>query len=224
MPDECESGTVYQEASAINPAWVQTLRSGAVDLIDPTPEQINFDTIVDVLAITPRFGGHTESWPCVYSVAQHLAEGAFSVARETGRDDWAAAFLLHDAHEALIGDDTSPKVLALATIADRLIIGGGVTIRVANTSLKTRLDTAIYTAAGIGHLQLDAVAERTVKLFDIRMCRSERDARLAPPPYPWADAIENAEPLPWLDLSPWSAQIAREQWVRAFEAYIRPWR
>lgn len=212
MPEQCEVGNLYAERIPIHPAWVQTVNSGAVCLVNPKIEQVKFEAIALGLARCARFAGHTIKF---YSVAQHLAAGAEAVLRDTGRRDWAAAYLLHDAHEAYIGDDTSPKMLALASVADQLY-GSGEIIRRTFRSLKNRLDSVIYPAAGI-LWPLDPETHHIVKEYDLRMCRTERDLLMTTPPHPWADVLEQAEPIEGVDLEFWWEDRAYSTWMEMLE-------
>lgn len=210
--------------------WIQTLGSngkgGKFDPTDPKPEDVDFAVIARVLARTPRFGGHTNQG--VYSVAQHCVEGARSLLREVNVLDrlqgqergaqqrWAAAtaFLLHDAHEAYIGDIATPVAESLAFLANGVYphVDGAYIVKFAIHALKGRLDEAIYGAAGVAWPLAPEVAS-LVKQIDVRMCRTERDARMATPPGEWDEAIEAAEPVPGVDLSMWSEDEAAGAWL-----------
>lgn len=191
--------------------WIQTLGGNWLDLANPDPAHIRFRHVAMVLARVPRFAGHTERG--VYSVAQHCVEGARAILRDGHGRDAAFAFLLHDAHEAYIGDMPTPLVAALAAVASGLSPGGTCathSLLIKNTVavLKQRLDDAIYIAAGALPPHSKLPTARLVKLYDLRMLRTERDARLAPPPAPWVDVVENATPIEGCDLYPWSEDVA----------------
>lgn len=198
--------------------WLQTLsppispaqfRGGALDLVNPKPEQVGFRAGSIVLGRIPRFGGHTERG--VLSVAQHQSEGAKAILRETGNRDHAAAFLIHDFHEYALGDDATPKLEALACIAieEAGDINAAVFIRAVFREAKRRLDAAIYPAAGLPW-PLPYETARAVKAMDMRMCATERNARMAPSPQPWSEIYETAEPVRGVDLSPMSASEAAD--------------
>lgn len=204
---ESQAPSIVPDAPAVPAIWIQTLpalgsRQGrALDLIDPKPEQIDFRTIATVLSRVPRFAGQTGGG--VLSVAQHCTEGARAILRDTGRNDWAAAFLLHDAHEYAMGDIATPVAQALAHHAEK-DLGKGGAVSYAIRSLKSALDSAIYRAAGMSY-PLDAQTAALVKLYDARMLVTERNARLAEPPYPHDT---QAEPVADVDMFPWSAGSA----------------
>ena len=90
-------------------AWQRMLSGRRLDLIDPSPLDIEITDIAHGLARVARWNGQTEG-PEIFSVAQHslLVEALFSAAcPEAPRADRLAA-LLHDAPEYVIGDMISP--------------------------------------------------------------------------------------------------------------------
>ncbi|MEW6256917.1 MAG: hypothetical protein AB1592_13260 [Pseudomonadota bacterium] len=187
--------------------WMQTLRGRAMDLDAPTPDMVDlFGEVAEALARVARYGGHTPSG--VYSVAQHCVLGADAIIVETGDPTLAAAFLLHDAHEAYIGDITTPVSQALRArtgrlLADRLPVDRKLAARLAQhgesaaaealASLKRDLDAAIHTAAGMPW-PLPPSLVQAVREWDIRMLNAERPQILAPSPHPWDGEIERVPP------------------------------
>jgi 5'-deoxynucleotidase YfbR-like HD superfamily hydrolase len=78
-----------------------------LDLLDPTPVDIEIGDIAHGLAFVARWNGQTQGdWP--YSVAEHslLVEEIFALTEPSPR--WRLAALLHDAPEYVIGDMISP--------------------------------------------------------------------------------------------------------------------
>jgi len=191
--------------------WIQTYDNQAFDLVNPVPEQINFEVLATVLARTLRFGGHTR---IPYTVAQHCVLGADAIWVAYKDKTLSAAFLLHDCHEAIIGDDTTPKVDALVEIAGK----DGHVIRHAIKTMKNNLDAAIYTAAKM-QWPLDPETHAVVKSYDIRMCKMERDFHLGTPPHRWGETYEQAEPIEGLDLEAWSEEFSKYTWLDAFRMY-----
>lgn len=194
--------------------WLQVLGGRAFSLTNPRAEDVDFETIATVLARVPRFGGHTESG--VLSVAQHCLEGAAAIKRDGHGDIAAAAFLIHDAHEAYIGDLATPVQDALCAMAGCDVSGRDASwvVKLAIRNLKSRLDSAIYPAAGLPW-PLPADVAALTHLYDLRMCRTERDGRLAPSPTSWCDAIERAVPVAGCDLWYWSAGTVEACYMRA---------
>ena len=97
--------------------WVQTASGGVVDLLDPRPSQINLFDIARSLSRIPRFNGHTRG-EAVWTVAAHSLLVADIVASAMPPDTrLILAALLHDAHEAYMGDLISPMKAALGYAA-----------------------------------------------------------------------------------------------------------
>lgn len=85
-----------------------------LDLLDPTPFDIEIEDIAHGLAFVARWNGQTRGdWP--YSVAEHslLVEEAFSRINPGTEPKWQLAALLHDAPEYVLGDMISPVKGAL---------------------------------------------------------------------------------------------------------------
>ncbi|MCX7286671.1 MAG: HD family hydrolase [Rhodobacterales bacterium] len=85
-----------------------------LDLLDPTPMDIEIEDIAHGLAFVARWNGQTRGdWP--YSVAEHslLVEEIFSRANPASAPKWRLAALLHDAPEYVIGDMISPVKAAV---------------------------------------------------------------------------------------------------------------
>ena len=116
-------------------AWQRMLSGRRLDLLDPTPLDIELEDIAHGLAFVARWNGQTTGdWP--YSVAEH----SLLVETLAGRLDprfaprWRLAALLHDAPEYVIGDMISPVKAAVGP-------GYG--------ALDARLSTAIHLRFGL---------------------------------------------------------------------------
>ena len=95
--------------NAVDPS-IKTRSGVFFHFLNPTVKSIHIDDIVHALSHLCRFNGHTRNF---FSVAQHSYECAdlslrFSDDDDPDRQDKAYACLLHDAHEAYIGDVTTP--------------------------------------------------------------------------------------------------------------------
>ncbi len=139
-------------------------RSGrVVDLLHPTPDMIDFGDIAFHLAHINRFAGAVGG----YSVAQHSVEGARAIQRDNSDPLLALYFLLHDAHEYVLGDITRPVRNALDECDTQS--------RVYPTSLinclAKRFDAAILAAAGLAPPNDDIL--RRVHEVDMRMLATE---------------------------------------------------
>ncbi len=90
-------------------AWQRMLSGRRLDLLDPTPVDIEIADIAHGLAFVARWNGQTRGeWP--YSVAEHslLVEELFAAMNRGVAARWRLAALLHDAPEYVIGDMISP--------------------------------------------------------------------------------------------------------------------
>ena len=125
-------------------AWQRMLSGRRLDLLDPTPVDIEIEDIAHGLAFVARWNGQTlGDWP--YSVAEHslLVEDLFGRIAPAAPPRWRLAALLHDAPEYVIGDMISPVKSAVGP-------GYG--------DLEVRLATAIHLRFG-----LPAALPQTVK-------------------------------------------------------------
>lgn len=90
-------------------AWQRMLSGRRLDLLDPSPLDIEISDIAHGLARVARWNGQT-SGEHAFSVAQHslLVEALFSDLMPEASADARLAALLHDAPEYVIGDMISP--------------------------------------------------------------------------------------------------------------------
>src|SRR6267154_3170379 len=90
-------------------AWQRMLSGRRLDLLDPSPLDVEIEDIAHGLARVARWNGQTEG-AHIYSVAQHaLLVEALARAKVPRLDDKGRlAVLLHDAPEYVIGDMISP--------------------------------------------------------------------------------------------------------------------
>jgi hypothetical protein len=193
-------------------AWTQTATGRAFYFAAPVIEPAHlFSEVAHGLAMINRFSGQTATpiWPekrliiaRPISVAQHsvlMAEEAFA---DTGDSELAAFCLLHDGHEAYIGDWTSPGTRA---VFDQMLgVGLGVPavigeaqasrFKSALSAVKRRIDVNIFNAAGLDLQRYLALAE-TVHAYDMQALITERRDLMAEPSQPW-DEDRNPDALP----------------------------
>lgn len=95
-------------------AWQRMLSGRRLDLLDPSPFDIEISDIAHGLAFVARWNGQTQG-DHPYSVAEHslLVEKIFSLSTPDIDPKWALAALLHDAPEYVIGDMISPVKAAV---------------------------------------------------------------------------------------------------------------
>lgn len=92
-----------------NRAWQRMLSGRRLDLLDPTPMDIEIEDIAHGLSFVARWNGQTKG-DHAYSVAEHslLVTELFARMSPNSPVMWQLAALLHDAPEYVIGDMISP--------------------------------------------------------------------------------------------------------------------
>lgn len=107
-------------------AWQRMLSGRRLDLLDPSPLDIELEDIAHGLARVARWNGQTEG-DHAFSVAEHsllVAKIAGGLRKELP-NKWRLAALLHDAPEYVIGDLISPFKAAVGldykAFEDRLL-------------------------------------------------------------------------------------------------------
>ena len=108
-------------------AWQRMLSGRRLDLLDPTPLDIEIEDIAHGLSFLTRWNGQT-SGINGFSVAEHslLVEHIFSITNPNTQPKWKMAALLHDAAEYVIGDLISPVKNSIGPeyeiLEDRLMV------------------------------------------------------------------------------------------------------
>ena len=102
-------------------AWQKMLSGRRLDLLDPTPVDIEIEDIAHGLAFVARWNGQTVG-DYAYSVAEHslLVERLYCRLDRAAPAKWKLAALLHDAPEYVIGDMISPVKAAVGPGYDEL--------------------------------------------------------------------------------------------------------
>lgn len=188
-------------------AWQRMLSGRRLDLLDPTPFDIEIGDIAHGLAFVARWNGQTRGdWP--YSVAEHslLVERIFARQNPGMAAEWRLAALLHDAPEYVIGDMISPVKAALGAEYGEM---------------DERLTAAIHRKFGLPAI-LPAAIKKRIKLADRVSARleaisiagfSETEARRLFP-------IPNDEILAELDIRLRPPAEARADYLRRFHELL----
>lgn len=90
-------------------AWQRMLSGRRLDLLDPSPMDVEIEDIAQGLSRVARWNGQTKGdW--AYSVAQHslLVEALVGALKPGYPPRWRLAALLHDAAEYVLGDLITP--------------------------------------------------------------------------------------------------------------------
>lgn len=132
-------------------AWQRMLSGRRLDLLDPTPMDIEIEDIAHGLAFVARWNGQTFG-DYAYSVAEHslLVEELFRRMNPNAPVKWQLAAMLHDAPEYVIGDMISPVKAAVGP-------GYG--------ELDQRLTAAIHIRFGLP-AQIPASVKKQIKRAD----------------------------------------------------------
>lgn len=162
--------------------WLQTRSGRKFPLIDPCVEHVYWPDVIYALAHTNRFGGHVGH----YSVAQHSCLVADQL-----RPEWRLYGLLHDAHEAYVGDIATPLKRALG--ANRPYVTAPAMHQLDH--IVRGIDFAIYSAADLCYPVPQEIDE-AVHIADRRAIVTERRDLHLPPPESWGEEYEKTVPLP----------------------------
>ncbi|MBF0270295.1 MAG: phosphohydrolase [Alphaproteobacteria bacterium] len=175
--------------------WIQTASGKVVDLINPDPRTVDPRDIAHHLALINRFNGATHT---PYSVAQHSLLVADIVTARTAefrcdedRRKLVLAALLHDAHEAFIGDLSRPMKEAMQRVCKN---------QNPLEVLQTAADVAVFCRFGLSWPLKLHHAELIHEADMIALATEARDL-MADPPTPWPKMPDPLnfviKPLPW---------------------------
>ena len=176
-----------------------------LDLLDPSPLDIEIEDIAHGLARVARWNGQTRG-EHIYSVAQHTLLTEEIARRTTGTVDrrLALALLLHDAPEYVIGDMISPF---------KAVMGGDY------KSVEHRLLAAIHIRFGLPP-QLPGEIVAIIKAADRGAAFLEATALAG---FAAAEARRFFGPRPALPaahekdyLRPWPAEMAKTRFLERF--------
>lgn len=183
-------------------AWQRMLSGRRLDLLDPSPLDVELDDIAHGLARVARWNGQT-SGEHAFSVAQHSILVAQVVAILQGRMDRQSQLyaLVHDGPEYVIGDMISPF---------KSVMGG------AYKDVELRLEAAINLHLGLA-AHPEAALKKTIKKAD-RMLAYFEATELAG--FALAEARDlfgqpKGVSVADLDLDPWPTQIAQRKLLDA---------
>lgn len=95
-------------------AWQRMLSGRRLDILDPSPLDVEIEDIAHGLARVARWNGQTTG-PLPFNVAQHsvIVEEICHTMKPSWPPQWRLAALLHDGPEFVIGDMISPFKAAL---------------------------------------------------------------------------------------------------------------
>ena len=188
-------------------AWQRMLSGRRLDLLDPTPVDIELEDIAHGLAFVARWNGQTlGDWP--YSVAEHslLVEDLVGRMEPALAPRWRLAALLHDAPEYVIGDMISPFKAAL-----------GLDYK----AFEAKLESAIHVRFGLP-AHAPPIVKGVIKRADI-ICAYFEATQLAGFTQAEAKRYFGAPPRGMvLKLTPQATGAVQEAFVKRFRALIDP--
>lgn len=172
--------------------WMQTVSGMPVDLLEPKPEMILLGDIAHALARMPRFCGHTiGDWP--WNVAQHSLLVESLMPTDSSASDRLVA-LLHDAHEAYVGDLITPVKQAIDSFP-RSSRDESMSPASAFRIVTSRLNAAIWKAFG---LEPSTATYDAVRKADMLALAVEKEVLTAPARREWDRLPALPDPLPQL--------------------------
>jgi 5'-deoxynucleotidase YfbR-like HD superfamily hydrolase len=187
--------------------WQRMLSGRRLDLLDPSPLDIEIADIAHGLARVARWNGQT-SGAHIFSVAQHtlLVETVLRQQRPRVDDSFRLAALLHDAPEYVIGDMISPF---------KAVLGGDY------KAVEKRLLAAIHIRFGLQPVLADDITQ-AIKAADRGAAYLEA-TELAGFAEAEAKRLFGRDPgLPSATradyLTPWNAAKAEKQFLARFKA------
>jgi len=184
-------------------AWQRMLSGRRLDLLDPSPFDIEIEDIARGLARVARWNGQT-SGEHAFSVAEHsvIVEDLFFRLNPAAKKAERLAALLHDSAEYVIGDMISPFKNAL-----------GLDYR----AFENRLEEAIHIRFGLP-AQIPAKLKKAIKICDI-YCAWLEATQIAGFSIKEADKLFKTPPKEArLDISPKSVVAAEKLFLERFNA------
>ena len=191
-------------------AWQRMLSGRRLDLLDPSPLDVELEDVAHGLARVARWNGQTEG-AHIFSVAQHsLLVEALARAKLPRLDENARlAVLLHDAPEYVIGDMISPF---------KAVIGDSY------KALEHRLLAAIHVHFGLPAKVPESVqklikaSDRAAAYLEATRLAGFKDAearKFFGQPPKFSAAIERDY------LTPWTASAAEQRYRERVEKLLR---
>jgi uncharacterized protein len=182
-------------------SWSLSRNGRAIDLVNPRVEDVDFLEIADSLAHVYRWTGSARH---DVSVAWHTIIGV-EIARWRKLDHAIPYWLLHDAHEARLGDIATPVAEAYAlSIATTLKIAAPqfsrddflLVVKAGQKAVKEIHDDAIRMAAGLRLDRNILEIEADVKQIDRIALMTERRDYMPASPRLWEGGLEHVPTYP----------------------------
>lgn len=168
--------------------WIQTYSGLSFDLENPDPNTVDIKDIAHALSLICRFTGHVKHH---YSVAQH----SVLVSRQLPQR-LRFQGLMHDAHEAYVGDVSAPLKRCRGMEGYRAIENKAWIVVATKFMLPHKLDPS-------------------VKEADLRMCVTEKKM-LGKASKPWDLQVKPYK----INIIPWPAENAEQIFLDTFRRLV----
>ena len=191
-------------------AWQRMLSGRRLDLLDPSPLDVEIEDIAHGLARVARWNGQT-SGAHIFSVAQHALLVEQFARQKVSRLDRSARLvvLLHDAPEYVVGDMISPF---------KAVIGDSY------KAVEARLMAAIHLRFGLPPVPAESLrklikaADRSAAFFEATRLagfHTSEARKFFGVPMPLSTALERDY------LTPWPAATAEKRFRERFESLVK---
>lgn len=208
-------GAAPRGKAATEPTVPSFCPDGSVlDLAALGPADIVWPEIAAGLSKIARFNARPGG--PAFSVAQHCAMGADALFHETGDPIAAGYFLLHEAHEAYLGDIPRPTAELLKLRLGR----SAAPFARALQRIKQEIDTAIYGAANLSPPHLAPMHGGLAAAMDERMLRAEALALFGPRAGAHLGAADLPPPKLTGALKAWGPIQAEMLWLERLSRYL----
>lgn len=203
--------------------WIVTYTGRRYYFLDPHQSEIVIEDIAHALSNICRYNGHCRTF---YSVAEHCVRVTAAVATDLGQSDvseetvlsWSLFALLHDAHEAYVGDMVHPQKVILAP---KKVLnpksGVAYDVRVDQKDLESIADQIIYPKF-CGSMPTKEVKD-LIKHYDISLLKHEVRALIVNPESQWEEWSNLPDEDGLSPIEPWSPSEAKARFLHAFAQY-----
>jgi 5'-deoxynucleotidase YfbR-like HD superfamily hydrolase len=200
---------VASRAKSAPRAWQRMLSGRRLDILNPSPLDVEIEDIAHGLARVARWNGQTQGG-MIFSVAQHsvLVAEICGLLDPAAPARWRLHALLHDAPEYVIGDMISPFKAALGSVYHEV---------------EARLERAILLRFSLNPAPSPALARLTKKADRISaFFEATRYAGFEADEAKSLFGAPDVEPEPLEDLlAPMSSEQAQKLFLERFRAFER---
>jgi hypothetical protein len=175
--------------------FTETFSGKIIDFPNPNTDNIVIEDIAHSLALQCRYNGHCRTH---YSVAQHSVHVSEVLADAGYNREWQLAALMHDAHEAYVGDMITPL---------KMIPGLGEAFNEIDQVFEKIIWDKFQLVDG-------PLVQKAIKKADLTMLATEALHLLPSKGEGWN--IPTPDEDRWMWLSPWTADTAEKIFLNMF--------